>query len=104
MSNKPSTTEDEYFAREDAEKKRKIALEQQKKLAQGERDELKKLHYMHCPKCGMPLHTIRFRNIDIDRCFSCQGTWMDKGELEKVAGTETGGVMKSILNIFTTKP
>ena len=33
MGNKPSTTEEEYFAREDAEKKRKIALEQQKKIA-----------------------------------------------------------------------
>ncbi len=100
MANKPSTTEDEYFAREDAEKKRKIALDQQKKLAQAERDELKKLHYMHCPKCGMQLHTIRFRNIDIDRCFACHGTWLDKGELEKIVGHEKGGVMRSILNIF----
>ena len=101
MSDKPSTNEDEYFAREDAEKKRKLALDQHKKIAQDEREELKKLHYMHCPKCGMPLHTVRFHNIDIDRCFNCQGTWLDKGELDKVAGHEGGGsVMKAILNLF----
>ena len=102
MSNKPSSTEDEYFAREDAEKKRKIALEQHKKIAQKEREELKKLHHMHCPKCGMQLHTVRFRNVDIDRCFNCQGTWLDKGELEKLAGHEGGGIMKAILNLFKT--
>ena len=103
MSNKPSSTEDEYFAREDAEKKRKIALEQQKKLAQSERDELKKLHYMHCPKCGMQLQPIRFHQIEIDRCFSCHGTWLDQGELEKVAGPEGGRIMSSILGLFAKK-
>ena len=55
---KPSQHEDEYFAREDIEKKRKLALEQAQELAASEREELKTLHYMKCPKCGMDLQTL----------------------------------------------
>ncbi len=101
MPVKPSTSEEEYFAREDAEKKRKLALERQKQLAAQERDERKTLHWMKCPKCGMELHTIKFRDIEIDRCFSCSGTWLDEGELEKVASQEKeGAIVGSLLRIF----
>ncbi len=43
---KPSNTEDEYFAREDIEKKRKLAFKQAQELEKKHRDELKKLHFM----------------------------------------------------------
>ena len=41
---KPSTTEDEYFVREDAEKKRKLALEVKKQTEAAEQQRLKALH------------------------------------------------------------
>jgi len=96
------SNEEEYFARENAEKLRKLALEQTRALAQAQKEELKALHWMHCPKCGMELQTVQFRGLDIDRCFSCGVTVFDAGELEKLGITEetTGTVMKSILNIF----
>ena len=100
MSDKPSTVEEEYFAREDALKRQKIALDQQQLLAQSYKDDLKKLHYMHCPKCGMELHTLKFQGFDVDKCFSCGGTWLDAGELEKLAHPEHGAVMTSVLNWF----
>lgn len=98
-----SANEDEFFAREEALKKQKLALEQTHAMLEKERGELKKLHWMHCPKCGLELHTIKFRGVDIDRCFHCHGTWLDAGELEKLAVHESeqkGAVVKSILNIF----
>ncbi len=97
---KPSNAEDEYFAREDAEKKRKLALEQARALAESKKDELKKLHWMHCPKCGMDLQTVKFRDIEIDRCFSCGVTVFDAGELEKIGVHEKQGVVKNLLGIF----
>jgi hypothetical protein len=97
---KPSSSEEEYFAREDAEKKRKLALEQQRQMAKKEKEELKKLHHMHCVKCGMKMQEMSFRGVVIDRCFNCGGTFLDAGEFEKLAGAEGGAVMKSILNIF----
>ncbi len=100
MSDKPSTVEEEYFAREDALKKQKIALEQQQQLAQAHREELKKLHYMHCPNCGMELHALKFKGFDVDKCFNCGGTWLDAGELEKLSEPEHGAVMNSVLNWF----
>ena len=97
---KPSTVEEEYFAREDALKKQKLALERQKELADSLKAEMKKLHFMHCPKCGMELHPLQFRGFDVDKCFGCNGTWLDAGELEKLAHPEHGAVMGSVLNWF----
>lgn len=98
---KPSDTEEEYFARENAERMRKLAAEQKKSLAEGERDKLRQLHHMRCPKCGMELREITVRGVQVDRCFSCNGTWLDAGELEKLAkGQGEGSVMASVLRVF----
>jgi uncharacterized protein len=100
---KPSTQEDEYFAREDIEKKRKLALEQSRETAQQQREQLKALHHMKCPKCGMDLHTLRKGSVEIDTCFHCHGMWLDAGELEKLLADDSpqrGSVMKAVLNIF----
>lgn len=103
MPIKPHKTEEEYFAREEALKKEKIALAEAEKLVAKQRDELRKTHWMHCPKCGMTLHTIEYKGIQIDRCFSCHGTWLDEGELEKIAehdDARKGAWVKSVLGIF----
>ena len=97
---KPSTTEDEYFVREDAEKKRRIALETKRALAADERRRLKELHWMHCPKCGMEMSEVRFRNLDVDTCFSCGGIFLDKGEIDVIAEPRQKGIMAAILNWF----
>ncbi len=97
---KPSTTEDEYFVREDAEKKRRIALEMKKALAAEEQKKLKDLHFMSCPKCGMKLQRIRFRGVDVDACFSCGGLFLDKGQVDRIAKPEGKGVMWAVLNWF----
>src|SRR5205085_9347010 len=98
---KPTTTEEEYFARENAERMRKLAAEQKQSLGQAERDKLKQLHQMRCPKCGMELKEIDVRGVQVDRCFSCTGTWLDAGELEKLGvGQKEGSVLASILRVF----
>jgi hypothetical protein len=97
------SNEDEYFAREEVLKKEKLALDQAREMREKERDELKQLHWMHCPKCGLDLQTVSLRGVAIDRCFHCDGTWLDAGELEKLGAHESeqrGAVVRSILNIF----
>ena len=104
---KPSTSEDEYFVREDAEKKRRMALELKKQTEKAELERLKQLHHMRCPKCGMQMQELRLRGVDVDVCFSCNGVFLDQGELERLDRPESKGVMSSILNWFkpeTTKP
>jgi uncharacterized protein len=98
---KTSDTEEEYFARENAERLRKLAAEAKKSLADTEREQLRNLHHMRCPKCGMELKEIPVRGVQVDRCFSCNGTWLDAGELEKLAGGQgENTVMATVLRVF----
>ena len=102
---KPSSTEEEYFAREEIEKKRKLALKQADELAAAEKDRLKELHYMHCPKCGMKLQTVRHGPVEIETCFNCHGIWLDSGELEQLVKKEDEAhpIMEAVLNWFKRK-
>jgi len=96
---KPKETETEYFARMEADKKKKREEEKQKEEKQLEKERLKQLHWMRCPKCGMELKEIVFKNARIDKCSGCNGVWLDTGELEMLAGKE-GGIIKNIIAFF----
>src|SRR5262249_30177072 len=76
---KPASAEEEYFAKEEAERLKRQAVEKSREMQASERDALKALHFMHCPKCGFNLQTIAFKGVSIDRCFHCGGTWLDAG-------------------------
>lgn len=103
---KPSNTEEEYFAREEIEKKRKLALQQASQTEAQRREELKQLHFMKCPKCGMDLQSLNQGSVEIDTCFNCKGVWLDAGELEQVLKSSPAGQgrwMGSVLNLFKGK-
>ena len=91
---KPSEKEEEFFARTEFERKKKIEEEKHKRLAEEEKKKLKELHYMQCPKCGMELIEIDYKGIKIDECSECEGIWLDAGELETVAKLEKTGLDK----------
>jgi hypothetical protein len=99
MIGKPSETEEEYFARLEFERKKKEEEERHIKLAQEEKDRLKELHHMHCPKCGMSLIEIDYKGIKVDKCSSCAGIWLDAGELELI-GEKEKGFTEKLFSIF----
>jgi uncharacterized protein len=82
---KPSEKEEEYFIRKEYERRKRAEEERQKRLAAEEKEQLRKIHYMKCPKCGMELIEMDYRNIKVDKCSACEGVWLDAGELEAVA-------------------
>ncbi|MGE5190317.1 MAG: zf-TFIIB domain-containing protein [Gemmatimonadota bacterium] len=88
MVRKPTESEEEYFARLEFEKRKKAEQEKQQRLAAEERKRLRDLHSMKCPKCGMELIEVDYRQIKIDKCSSCDGVWLDAGELEAVQSLE----------------
>lgn len=92
--------EDEYFLRQELEKKKKWAEEQKAKMAAEERDRLKELHHMRCPKCGMELTEIHLHGIHVDRCTSCNGTWFDEGEIERLVEDKNSGLFGRVMGIF----
>ena len=94
---KPAEKEEEYFARLELEKKKKLIEERRGTLAEEEKKRLQELHYMHCPKCGSDLVEIPYKDIMIDKCPDCEGLWLDCGELEQVVSEEDsflGGMLK----------
>jgi uncharacterized protein len=88
MSKKPSEKEEEYFARMEFERKKKMEEGKHQKLREEEKKNLRDLHFMKCPKCGMELIEIDYQGIKVDKCSECQGVWLDAGELEAAAGLE----------------
>lgn len=97
---KPSEREEEYFAREMFEKKQKAEQEKQQKLAEAERQKAKELHHMKCPKCGMSLVEIDYKSLKVDRCSSCEGVWLDSGELAQIIKLEKGALDK-LFSVFS---
>jgi len=47
---------------------------------------------MFCPRCGGEVLEERVRDgVAIDACLACRGTWLDRGELERLIA-RAGGV------------
>ncbi len=99
MIRKPSELEEEYIARMEYEKKKKLEEEKHKRLAEEEKKRLKELHYMRCPKCGMELIEIDYKNIKVDKCSECEGIWLDAGELEAISKFEKSALDK-LFSVF----
>ncbi len=94
MPVKPSEAEEEYYARHEFERKKKLEQEKRQKLEAAERERLKELHHMRCPKCGAQLVEIDYRGVAVDKCSSCFGVWLDAGELEMVSELDRRGLEK----------
>lgn len=77
---KPSSNEDEYFARRDAEwiRERRAELDRQAAL------EASSTRQLTCPRCGGKLTEREFQHVKLDACDKCKGVWFDAGELEMV--------------------
>ncbi len=88
MPVKPTDQEDEYFARIEQEMKKKIAERTSGQASKEEREKLRRLHFMKCPKCGMDLIEIDFKGMKIDECSGCRGMWLDAGEFDAMGKIE----------------
>lgn len=104
MPRKPHATEEEYFAREQALKREKLAREEAERKAQEEKEALRKRHWMRCPKCGQQLKpfTTPVKHFQVDRCESCHGMWFDRGEVELLSKILSGpkNAAASFLSLF----
>ena len=78
--------EHDVRAREDIERRREQARLHNSQISEDERDRLRRLHWMHCPKCGCQLSEVQFRLVKVDKCFACGGVFLDDGELEQLTG------------------
>lgn len=105
MAMKRTGGEREFILREETLQKQKLALQEAKRQLAEHKEQLKRLHWMHCPKDGMELRTVSFHGIQIERCPECNGVFLDNRDLEKLAShferhPQRGAIVRSILNMF----
>jgi hypothetical protein len=96
---KPSRAEDEYFARQELERRKKWAAEQAARMASEEKEGLRKAHWMKCPKCGMDLAEIDLLGVKVDQCGNCGGIFLDAGELDQLSKRDEG-MLGRVFSIF----
>jgi len=53
---------------------------------------------MNCPVCKEPLVVLELEQIEVDYCTSCDGVWLDAGELELLL--ETDEERNRLINLF----
>jgi hypothetical protein len=99
MPLKPTEQEEEYFARLEFERRRKVLEERESQAAEEERQRILAVARGRCPKCGAELVPVPYRGIELDKCSRCQGVWLDFGELDQVVAEDTG-LLGSVRRIF----
>jgi uncharacterized protein len=101
--------EDEWF-RQNEEKlleSARVAREQREReraaLEQGaERERLRALHFMRCPKCGHLMKETQLDGIAVDQCSFCEGLYFDAGELGQLflkRESEQKGFLRRVLGL-----
>jgi hypothetical protein len=78
--------EEEYFRRKDKESLERLreAIREEAQTKGGEPAT------MPCPRCTGRLRSEVYQEVNIDRCDTCGGLWLDAGELEQLVGEESG--------------
>ena len=63
------------LAKERADRIRKKELAKKK-------GKLREMHWMKCPKCGHDMEINIINKIEVDKCNTCEGIFLDAGELD----------------------
>lgn len=96
IDEKPSKNEDEYFKKLDQE-----LLKQQRAQREAEAaDVARSQFYMRCPKDGGALHERDMDGVKVDVCTTCNGVWLDAGELDTLRARDHSGVGRFLSNIL----
>ena len=90
LRDKQKGQEDDYFSRRDRELLEKMRQERRQAAPQP-------ASAMKCPRCQTELTERVQHDVTVDECPSCGGVWLDKGELEHIAGREQEGYFGRLL-------
>jgi Zn-finger nucleic acid-binding protein len=90
--------EDSYFAAKEHELIEGMKAEFQKVEASR-----RERHAQTCPKCPGRLEKYRFMGFILDRCESCEGIWLAKGELAAILRRAARGPLGDLLERWFSK-
>jgi hypothetical protein len=96
---KPSSNEDEYFLKLDAEilKEKRAKLDAERLAAE------RHSHFMRCPKCGGELVEREFHHAKVDECRDCHGVWLDAGEVNQLLQVRHGALDNFVRTLFGSR-
>ena len=102
MPFKPSENEERFFKEQEIQARIQRLEEEQRKTSEAEKQRLKELHWLHCPKCGQKLDQEYYGKVEIDVCPGCRGLWLDAHELDAILSASAGSAspFKSFLKIL----
>ncbi len=90
--------EDIYFAAKDRELIEKLKSVLKKVERSGTENQP-----LACPKCLGELESYCFMEFLLDRCQSCGGVWLDKGELEGILRKATRSRLASLIERLVSR-
>lgn len=99
IEHKPSSNEEEFHAKQDAE----LLKAQRAKLDAARAAAERHSHHMKCPKCGGQLTETLFHHVKIDQCQDCRGVWLDAGEIEQLEKVREGAIDGFVKSLFGLK-
>ncbi len=85
--------EDFYFAAKD-----RALLQEMKTETRKVEATMRQERAATCPKCGGKFVVYSFMDFVLDRCESCEGIWLDKGELEGILRRAARGPLGAFLD------
>ncbi len=92
--------EDDYFKRIENEKKAALKKTLDAEASVAAAAERKALHWNKCGKCGQDMDTLVYRGVEIEKCPDCNAVLLDPGELQTLAGEDSGG-LGSFFGLFS---
>ena len=96
--------ENQYFAEVDRQLIEERRRKEQEATAAVNADQIKEAAKNRCPRDGEVLAKHELHGVTVDVCSACEGMWLDKGELEVIAGRENEGWVSRWLRYeFRTK-
>ncbi len=99
---KPHEAEEEYFAKLEVEKRRKLAEKKHAELKTHEVEALRETHFMHCPECGANLEPFVFKGFSVNKCFHCGGAFLNTEAFQRLCG-EDNKFLNLVVEIFQFK-
>ncbi len=103
------TREDEWFLKNEQEllasAREARAKREAERAAQEqaqERQRLRDLHFMRCPKCGHEMREQTLAGVHVDVCSFCEGVFFDAGELDALFAKrddERKGVLRKLIGL-----
>jgi hypothetical protein len=89
----------EWFAQHEEELLRQARRKRQREEEQARQEE-ERAALPRCPKCANDLKEEDVAGVTIDRCVSCGGIFLDRGELEEIvlrSTAERRGIFRKLL-------